>query len=250
LQEFVSQFQHDAVVDVPTDASLTTPTPHPQHYDIEYRHVWFTYPSSTDVLLRDIRLSIPFPSSVLIVGSIGSGKSSLVKMLLRLLSPTKGDILLGGRPLTDWSLADVKRHVAYMNQSIVLFNRTIRENIFYGKDPPPRAIQDELLRQLPIPQKIMHHMDTLVDKKGHNLSGGEKQMILLLRMYFKPHPVLLLDEPTANLDPVSAKTYVVSILKLLREKKTIVCITHDMLMAPFFDNVYHLEGGRLSKKST
>ena len=238
LKTFMGRFNRD-----PVDTSSLQAPPQPiVNHELEFHHVSFSYTSSSTPLLRDVQLRIPFPSSVLILGAIGSGKSTLLKMLMGYYKPTTGSVTVDGLAVEKYPSAYLLQHITYMNQSVLLFNRTLLENIFYGATPRREALEE--LRDR-VPKRIMDNLDTVAGKQGNMLSGGERQIVLLLRTYFKPNPVVLLDEPTANLDP-AAKKSAEEIIRLMMKQKTVVCITHDPGMIPLFQHVYRLQEGVLT----
>lgn len=210
-------------------------------HSIEFHNVRFRYNTSEPYLLDTIKLSIPFRSSLLIVGTVGSGKSTLVKMIAGFLHPTEGTVTIDDIPVHRFSTKYLMNHVTYMNQDVLLFNRTILENIFYGNVPiDERALQEMTF----LPAKIRNNLHKSVGKYGEMLSGGERQIVFLLRVYFKPAPIVLLDEPTANLDPTSRED-VLYLISLMMKEKTVVCITHDNTLARYFQKVYLLQHGKL-----
>jgi ABC-type multidrug transport system fused ATPase/permease subunit len=242
LKTFMGRFNRD-----PVDTSSLQAPPQPiVNHELEFHHVSFSYTPSSTPLLRDVQLRISFPSSVLILGAIGSGKSTLLKMLMGYYKPTTGSVTVDGLSVEKYPSAYLLQHITYMNQNVLLFNRTLLENIFYGATPRREALQE--LRDK-IPKRIMDNLDTVAGKQGNMLSGGERQIVLLLRTYFKPNPVVLLDEPTANLDP-AAKKSAEDIIRLMMKQKTVVCITHDAGMIPLFQHVYRLQDGVLTPFSS
>jgi len=209
---------------------------------IRYEHVSFTYPGTNRVLLKDIHLSIPPQTSVLILGKIGSGKSTLVRMLLSYYQPTKGRVSIDDIDIQEIRISHLLHHVTYMPQHPALFDRTMLDNIFYQL-----PVDREALSKLPLTPTFLSKLDQPVGKNGKNLSGGEKQMVLLLRCYFKPCKVVILDEPTASLD-VQAREHVIILLETLCRRKTVICITHDETLTPYFQRVYRLQEGNLSQE--
>lgn len=239
FQQFLSRFTKGNVA-----SPRSTSMPMSAHPVLALENVSYTYPGASQPILRDISIHIPFPSSILILGSIGSGKSTLVKMLLGFYPPTTGSLTIDGIPLDHYDPSDLLHHITYMNQSVLLFHRTLLENIFYGVPTDQEAL--EQVRDI-LPPRIMDHLEEKAGKQGQRLSGGERQIILLLRTYFKPHPVVLLDEPTANLDPES-KHRAQQIIQRMMQKKTVICITHDPEMMTIFPRVYQLTEGVLVEK--
>lgn len=214
----------------------------PQSFNVSFDHVTFQYPSSSDILLEDITLSIPFRQSTLIMGHIGSGKSTILKLLMGAFTPTSGTIRLGDTPVENISSETRMKLIGYMNQHVYLFNRTLLENIFYGVTIPSNYT--ELLQNLHVPERILTRLHTRVGRQGRQLSGGERQIILMLRMYFKPCRIALFDEPTANLDQNATRS-VMAVLQQIMTKKTVICITHDSTLRHYFEKVYVLNHGTL-----
>jgi ABC-type bacteriocin/lantibiotic exporter with double-glycine peptidase domain len=220
----------------------TTATQSPESFDIYFDHVSFKYPSSSNILLNKITLFIPFQQSTLIMGDIGSGKSTILKLLMGAFTPTSGTICIGNLPVVNLSLETRMTLIGYMNQHVYLFNRTLLENIFYGITIPSNYI--ELLQNLNVPEQILTRLNTRVGRQGRQLSGGERQIILMLRMYFKPCRIALFDEPTANLDQNATRS-VMTVLQKIMTKKTVICITHNSSLEHYFDKVYTLTHGNL-----
>jgi ABC-type bacteriocin/lantibiotic exporter with double-glycine peptidase domain len=224
-----------------TDTTSLPPLVTVHNYDIAYTQVAFRYPqsSSPELLFRDVSFTIPYRSNVVILGDIGSGKSTLVKMLLNTYQPLSGTVSIGGVPIDTLTHDKLTSIVTYMNQNVTLFNRTIRENIFYGREPDIPALQ-----QLDIPPKILENLDMVVGKNANNLSGGEKQIILLLRLYFRQVRIVILDEPTSNLDP-QTKDHIIGLIQELMKSKTVICITHDTSITKFFSRAFMLQNKTL-----
>lgn len=245
FQQFIEQYKNtDAPIQTSTGGATPTHRPFEEgnhRYDIAFRNVSFRYPSTGSVIFRGLDLTIPYGKSVLILGTIGSGKSTLFKMILNQARPTTGVVSIGGVPIGEISILEMTGLVSYMNQSVTLFNRTVAENIFYGIREDREA-----LARLNVPSKIVENLDTVVGKQGSNFSGGEKQIMLMLRAYFRDTPIVLLDEPTANLDPKSVEQ-VMRIVRLMMKTKTVICITHDTALRPYFETVYELKDQSLHR---
>ena len=242
LKSFLTKFYRDPVDPPPEEKEGgSTPAPPIQFHNISFRNVSYTYPGASSPVLQDVNLDIPFPSGILILGSIGSGKSTLLKMVMGFFPPTSGSITIDGVPVQDYPASVLLNHVTYMNQNVLLLNRTILENIFYGRSPDRDALM--ALKDV-VPSRILENLDTVVGKQGQMLSGGERQIVLLLRTYFKPNLLILLDEPTANLDPDSKQRAQIILQKMMMHK-TVVCITHDPGMIPLFPHTYRLQEGTL-----
>jgi ABC-type multidrug transport system fused ATPase/permease subunit len=182
----------------------------------------------------------------LITGEIGSGKSTLGLLLLGFMHPSSGRILFDGVPMKEADISYVREHVSMMHQHMVVFRRPVLENIFYGVAPGSKGWKQmmavlETMRIYPRIQKFLDRED------ASRLSGGQKQVILLLRCYFRSAPILVLDEPTTSVDG-ETKSLVIEIIRLLQQERTVICISHDKSLENMFDERYEMRDGRLWKK--
>jgi ABC-type multidrug transport system fused ATPase/permease subunit len=222
-----------------------TPFPSPiQTYDIQFKHVWFRYPKDDRWILKDINVEIPFQSHILIHGSIGSGKSTLGKLLIRLIEPVRGSITIGQKEITEFSSLPI----SYMNQNNVLFDRSIEDNILYGcqdKKTSQRTLEDIFVKKFP----FLSPLSRRVGRSGSNLSGGQRRIIFLLRCYFQEKPIVIVDEPTANIDSENI-SLVIELLQLLSIHKTLLCISHDPILEPHFPIHLKLHDSTLSFLTT
>jgi ATP-binding cassette subfamily B protein len=184
---------------------------------------------------------------VAVVGESGSGKSTIGELLLRQLDPDTGTVRLDGRDLRRLRVADVRRRVALVEQEPFLFHATIAENIRYGRpDATAAEVQAAALRAGihafvdGLPEKY----ETLAGERGRMLSAGERQRIAIARAFLADPAVLVLDEPTAALDPVAERQVVAGYEELMRGRTTIL-ISHRFLLASRADRVIVLEGARI-----
>jgi ABC-type multidrug transport system fused ATPase/permease subunit len=181
-------------------------------------------------ILREVSVRVPPGSTLVLTGRIGSGKSTLGKLLARLLRPTSGHVLLDGVDVRRIPLPALRRIVYYSPQAPRLFNRTLYENLVYGCDPPPAEEEIYgLLRQLDmhdVARTFRARMHRRVGKNGHRLSGGQQQVTALLRAYYRRARIYVMDEPTSALDPAS-REHVVRLIRHMRREATVIVITHD-----------------------
>lgn len=187
-----------------------------------------------------------------IVGSSGAGKSTLTKLLLRFLDPSAGKVTLDGVDIRDLEQEEVRRVIAYVSQESVLFHRSLRENIAYGKQD---ATEEEIIAAA---KKAHAHefisqlekgYDTLVGERGLKLSGGERQRVALARAILKDAPILMLDEATSALDTIS-ETLIQSALNKLMKNKTVMVIAHRLSTVRKMDRIIVLEGGIIAEEGT
>lgn len=223
------------------DHHTTTFTP--VHYDIRVHDLSFSYDHTKPPILHHINLNIPFRTSCLITGVIGSGKSTMALILIGMKNfDYTGDYYIGDMNVRECNPRQLRYLITYMNQKNILFNRRIIDNIWYGQQIPPDAEQQ--LTDLECPQNLMNRLYEHAGKYGSNLSGGQKRLLFLLRCFFSKCPIVILDEPTANIDPTTIDIVITLILKM-QKRKTVICISHNDIMYPFFDLIFRIQDGTL-----
>lgn len=196
--------------------------------NIVFKHVYHKYEDKYS--LENVSLTIRKGEKIAIVGESGSGKSTLIKLLMKHKFLTLGTITIGGVNINQLSTNELSKHIMYIPQSPKLFNRTLYDNIVYGlKHPPTREQLSETLRSMnieSISKVFIEKMDTLVGREGSLLSGGQRQIVWLLRSLYRVKPIIILDEPTASLD-TNNKKMVIDSIKKIGYGKTIIIISHD-----------------------
>jgi ABC-type multidrug transport system fused ATPase/permease subunit len=202
--------------------------------DIIFQNVYHKY--SNKFVLDNVSVHINKGEKVAFVGDIGSGKSTMIKLLMGFQPLSMGTITIGGVNINTISNKELREHIFYIPQKPKLFNRTLYENIIYGiPSPPSKDTIIHLLEELElndISVKFKEKMDTLMGIEGNKLSGGQRQIVWLLRSLFRPSKILVLDEPTASLDPDN-KEKIIHIIKKLSVGKTVIIITHDKIDTSF-----------------
>jgi ABC-type multidrug transport system fused ATPase/permease subunit len=182
-------------------------------------------------VLENISMKIKKGEKVAFVGKIGSGKSTLVKLIMGYQPLIMGDITIGGISINDMNDIEIRKNVFYIPQKPKLFNRTLYENIVYGikKRPSKEQILD-IMKLYDI--SFNKNLDEKVGVEGNKLSGGQRQMVWLLRTVLNPASVLIMDEPTSALDP-SNKKLIISIIKKISVGKTVIIVSHDSIDGDF-----------------
>lgn len=220
---------------------------------LEARNVTYIYPNTTTNTLKDFTLRIPKGQKVLVRGRIGCGKSTLLKLFMSYKLPTYGELYLNGVPYSELSPALIRSQIGYIPQNPVLFNRTIYENIVYGFSPQEAPTKEQVLALLSDLQVTFPEgLDAPVGKNGSKLSGGQRQIVWILRVMLQDPAILLMDEPTAAIDP-RTKTIVQRLLEQVMRpahglSRTVVMVAHDQddnIRA--FDRVVTLEAGQILK---
>ncbi|HEX8766397.1 MAG TPA: ABC transporter ATP-binding protein [Candidatus Acidoferrum sp.] len=214
--------------------------------DIAFERVRFRFSSDVPVL-EDVSFHIAAGTLCTIVGASGSGKSTLADLLLRFYDPDSGSITVDGLDLRTLCLQDLRREIALVEQTPFLFHATVRENIAYGK---PTAKNDEIraaARAANIDdfiQSLPERYDTIVGERGCTVSAGERQRISLARALLRNPSILVMDEPTAALDPGSEAAIARALSGTLRGR-TVIVITHRVSLVEIADHVVVLDGGRI-----
>lgn len=214
---------------------------------IEFRDVSFSYPGQPNPSLRNVSLKIRPGEKVAILGRIGSGKTTLEKLILGLYRPTGGSVLIDGIDQRQLDPAELRRHIGYVQQDVMLFYGTLRENITLGA---PLADDADVLRAagiagiLDLVNTHPQGFDMVVGERGESLSGGQRQGVAIARAVINDPPILLLDEPTASMDHSSEE----EVKKRLREfmpGKTVILISHRTSLLDLVDRIIVMDAGRI-----
>ncbi|OAV44624.1 ABC transporter ATP-binding protein [Lewinella sp. 4G2] len=220
---------------------------------IQYDQVRFHYPTRPDVeVLKSISLTVEPGQKVALVGASGSGKSTIVKLLLRFYPLTSGEISVDGQDVNEFDLHEFREHLALVPQEVMLFGGTIRENIAYGSLGASDEMIFEAARKanaFDFIQKFPEGFDTVVGDRGIQLSGGQRQRVAIARAILKDPAILLLDEATSSLDAESERV-VQDALNRLMEGRTSIIIAHRLATIREVDRIYVIENGRIVEAGT
>jgi ATP-binding cassette subfamily B protein len=218
---------------------------------IEFQHINFAYGNGKPVL-HDINLTVEAGATIAFVGQTGSGKSTLIKLLLRFYQPDSGRILIDGQPIESVSLDSLRRRIGLVSQDVFLFQGTIGENIAYGSpDSTPERIHavadsaeaTEFIERLP------QRYETIVGERGQKLSGGQRQRLSIARALMKDPPILILDEATSAVDNETEAAIQRSLTRLSHSRTTLV-IAHRLSTIVHADRIHVLDGGRIVESGT
>jgi ABC-type multidrug transport system fused ATPase/permease subunit len=223
---------------------------------IEFKDVSFAYGPQFPKILDGVDFTVPEGSFTAVVGETGSGKTTLFHLLLRLLEPGDGEIRIGGTPLRDVSLEDLRSHVGFIPQSPFLFDATIRENVAIALpkgevDSGAMARAVEMAQLAPVIEKraAQGGLDAPVGAGGASLSGGERQRVALARVFLRDPRVIVCDEYTANIDNATARLIHEALAKAFAGRTRIV-ITHQLYTIRGADQILVLEHGRIAERGS
>lgn len=220
---------------------------------ISYENVRFSYPTRSDVeVLKDISLTIQSGQKIALVGASGSGKSTIMKLLLRFYPISAGQISVDGKDINEYDLEHFRDNLALVPQEVLLFGGTIGENIAYGDINATEADIREAAQQanaLEFIEGFPEGLDTLVGDRGIQLSGGQRQRVAIARAILKDPAILLLDEATSSLDAESERV-VQQALDRLMEGRTSIIIAHRLATIREVDCIYVIDKGRIVEAGT
>jgi ATP-binding cassette, subfamily C, bacterial CydC len=228
------------------------PLPPPETYTLEFDRVSFRYEHDGTQVLEDVTFKLKPGSRVAVVGPSGAGKSTFINLVLRFWAPTGGEIRLGGRDIRGYAQEDLHREFGVVLQNTHVFNDTLRGNLLLAK---PEATDDELERALAQAQlsrlaaRLPKGLSSSLGEQGLTLSGGERQRLAVARALLKGTPLLVLDEPTANLDPITEREVLNATYELMRDHTTLV-VTHRLVRMEDMDEILVLDAGRIVERGT
>lgn len=219
--------------------------------EIKFEDLSFNF-NETRKVLENINLVIAHGEKVALVGPSGAGKTTFVRLLLRLYSPTSGKILIDGQNIAEVTQESLRKNISMVPQDPILFHRTLAENVAYGKrDATKKEIEnaaklahcDEFIKNLPF------GFDTFVGERGIKLSGGERQRVAIARAILKNAPILVLDEATSSLDSNSEMLIQDALNNLMAEKTTIV-IAHRLSTIQKMDRIIVIDQGKILEQGS
>lgn len=217
-------------------------------YSVEFKNVSFAY-DERDLILDNLSLKINAGDHCALQGRTGSGKSTLVKLLLKIYEPQSGEILLNGVPLNEFSQKSLAENIGYVSQSIVLFYASIRDNIRMFDESISDEQIKEALKKSGMYEKIMAlpgGLDYICEDRAANFSGGETQLLACARLFLKQSKIIILDESTAKLDNTEQEKIQLAFNELI-ENKTAIIIAHRTETLEKTNVKFLLENGKLAK---
>jgi ABC-type multidrug transport system fused ATPase/permease subunit len=219
---------------------------------IQFIHVQFRY--GDKMIFNDLNLTIESCKKVCIIGKSGSGKSTIVKLLMSYYPVSSGMILIDGQNINDFNVNSIRKNISYIHQSIVLFNKSVYDNIVYGVSSSGSVPTYDQVQAFIVSMNLQNvfgglkdGLNTQVGVNGDKLSGGQKQIVFILREILSDKKIIVLDEPTSALDPEN-KQIVLDFIRNIKNK-TIIVITHDYSFLDYVDQSYLLKDGILNPLS-
>ena len=234
----------------PTIRNPKSPLPVPEDFTLRFDNVSFRYGEGDPFSLEDVSFALEPGRKVAVVGPSGSGKSTLANLILRFRDPQGGEIRLGGRSLSEYAQEDVRRLVSVVPQSTHVFNDTLRNNLLLA-DPEANDEALELAleraRISSFIERLPDGLDTYVGEHGSRLSGGERRRLAVARALLKDAPLLVLDEPTANLDTVTELEVLASVWEAARDRVALL-VTHRLVGMEEMHEILVMDAGRIVER--
>lgn len=223
-------------------------TPFPKTGDIEFKNVTFTYPGADKPAVDNVSFTAKRGASLAIVGLCGSGKTTSLSFLERLYMPDEGEILIGNKNISEFSLSDFRKNISYVQQGADVFSGTLREALTYGID---RQVSDKEIFEAAEKtgfdeylQLCNNNLDKELSSGGLSMSGGQSQRLVLTREFLRNGDIILMDEPTSALDVrVSAK--IQETTDEIFADKTRILVTHDLSLAKKYEKIIVMENGKI-----
>ncbi len=192
-------------------------------------NVSFIYPETNTKILDNINIHINKGEKIVIVGDIGSGKSTIIKLLMRFYNPSEGFVYIDGKSYNSINTDEIRNKIGYVPQQPILFNRSLLDNLLYGNIKHTREDVERLLYYLKLDEEfsnLENGLDTIIGKNGSKISGGQRQIVWCLRVLMSNPDYVILDEPTASVDE-KTKKILYNMIDLMTKNKTVIMVTHD-----------------------
>jgi ATP-binding cassette subfamily C protein CydD len=232
----------------PLDNNARNPVRSSGELTVELCGVDFSYPGSKSPALHGVGLALRPGTRTALVGPSGSGKSTLVNLILRFWDPTEGEIRLGGHDIREYRQGDLRDAIGVVSQDTHIFNDTLRRNLLLASLEATDAELEEALEKAWLAE-LGGRLDSYIGEQGLKLSGGERQRLSVARTLLEDAPILVLDEATANLDPVTEHELLTTLYKPMPGRAALV-VTHRLVELESMDEILVLDGGRIVERGT
>ena len=245
ITDAIPQVQEPAV-------PLAVPDSTSQELTLKFDHVHFSYQADEGEVVQDISFEVEAGKRIAIVGASGAGKSTLVNLIVRFWDVTQGTIQLNGQNIQQYALEDLRSLIGVVAQDTYLFNDTIRGNLLLSRPEATDSELEQVLEQAQLSdfiRQLPKGLATWVGEQGLRLSGGERQRVAIARALLKNAPLLILDEATANVDPLTEQQ-LLNVLDMLMKGRTTLIITHRLVHMERMDEILVLSEGCIVERGT
>jgi ABC-type multidrug transport system fused ATPase/permease subunit len=218
-----------------------------KNYNIKLENIYFGY--NNKLLFNNLNIEFEDNKKVAIIGKSGSGKSTVIKLIMGYYKINEGNIFIGGKNVNEYNIGSIRKNISYINQNTKLFNLSVYDNILYGNEGKDKKYVDNIIKSMNIQniyKNLEHGMETNVGVDGDKLSGGQKQITFLIRELIGNKKIFILDEPTSALDGIN-KQIILDLIKKIKDK-TVIIITHDIDLTKYVDITYLINDGVITKK--
>lgn len=222
------------------------------HGTVNFDNVYYRYPHTDEDIIKDFTLAVEPGECIAFVGASGSGKSTIMNMIIGFMTPTRGTLRIDGKPIEALNLSDYRHFISVVPQNSILFTGTIRENITYGLTDVSEDHLNEVVRLANINEftdELPNGLDTEIGENGSNLSGGQKQRISIARALIRDPKILILDEATSALDNIS-EYHVQKAINHLTKGRTTFIVAHRLSTIRNADRIIVMDNGRCVETGT
>lgn len=222
------------------------------HGTVNFDNVYYRYPHTDEDIIKDFTLAVEPGECIAFVGASGSGKSTIMNMIIGFMTPTRGTLRIDGKPIEALNLSDYRHFISVVPQNSILFTGTIRENITYGLTDVSEDHLNEVVRLANINEftdELPNGLDTEIGENGSNLSGGQKQRISIARALIRDPKILILDEATSALDNIS-EYHVQKAINHLTKGRTTFIVAHRLSTIRNADRIVVMDNGRCVETGT
>lgn len=220
--------------------------------DIVFDNVTYVYPDSGQIALKNLSFTLKEGQTLGVVGRTGSGKSTMVNLLLRMMDAQSGEVRIDGIPIAEHNLYDLRKNIGYVPQEVFLFSDTVRNNIAFGLDTANEKVIVRAAKDASIHENIEHFekkYDTQLGERGINLSGGQKQRISIARAIAKNPQMLIFDDCLSAVD-TQTEEHILQSLERIMQGKTSIIISHRISSVKSADKIIVLEGGSIAEEGS
>ncbi|MEB2780378.1 ABC transporter ATP-binding protein [Algoriphagus persicinus] len=245
-----SQTRINEFMDEKNDLQSTDEIKTDIHGTVEMEHVSFVYPDSGTHALQDVSFQIKEGQTLGIIGTTGSGKSTIANLLMRMYDPSSGLIKVDGKPIDSFSISDLRRQIGYVPQDVFLFSDSIGNNIAFGIEKSDPEIIAQAAKDADVYQNIVEFpkgFETMLGERGITLSGGQKQRVSIARAIAKEPKILILDDCLSAVD-TKTENVILTALKNIMQNRTSIIISHRVSSAKLADQIIVLDDGKVIER--